>query len=195
MAKLTAVSDPASSAYKIGPLDVLEVSVFNVPDLSKTVQVGGAGTVNLPLVGEIPAAGKTSQEIERDLTKRLGAKYLQKPQVTVFIKEYNSQRVTVEGAVKKPGVYPLQRRTTLLQFIATAEGPTENAESDVLIFRQTAGKRTAARFDLDDIRAGKLDDPNVEPGDVIVVNTSAMKLAYQNIWKYLGPMAVFASVL
>ena len=73
-----------------------------------------------------------------------------------------------------------------MQFIATAEGPTENAESDVLIFRQTAGKRTAARFDLDDIRAGKLDDPNVEPGDVIVVNTSAMKLAYQNIWKYLG---------
>jgi polysaccharide export outer membrane protein len=194
-AQLTAVSDPASSSYQIGPMDVLDVSVFNVPELSKTVQVAGTGSVNLPLVGEIPAAGKTAQEVEHDLAKRLGAKYLQNPQVTVFVKEHNSQRVTVEGAVKKPGVYPLQGRTSLLQSIATAEGQTESAESDVLIFRQTGGKRMAARFDLDDIRAGKSDDPNIQAGDVIVVNTSTTKLVYQNIWKYLGPVAVFASVL
>lgn len=64
--KLTAVSDPSSSAYKIGPLDVVEVSVFRVPELSRTVQVADSGTINLPLVGELPAAGRTARDIERD---------------------------------------------------------------------------------------------------------------------------------
>jgi polysaccharide export outer membrane protein len=100
---MTAVTDPSSSAYKIGPLDVLDISVFKVAELSKSVQVADGGTINLPLVGEVPAAGKTAQEVETDLTAKLGAKYLQSPQVTVFVKEYNSQRVTVDGAVKKPG--------------------------------------------------------------------------------------------
>ena len=100
----------------------MDVSVFKVPELSKSVQVADTGTINLPLVGEVPAAGKTAQEVEQDLTKKLGAKYLQNPQVTVFVKEYNSQRVTIEGAVKKPGVYPVRGKTSLLQFIAMAEG-------------------------------------------------------------------------
>ena len=72
--------------YKIGPLDVLDISVFKVPELSKTVQVADAGTINLPLVGEIRAGGMTAQEVERDLTARLDAKYLRKPQVTVLSK-------------------------------------------------------------------------------------------------------------
>ncbi|HVX35738.1 MAG TPA: polysaccharide biosynthesis/export family protein, partial [Hyphomicrobium sp.] len=123
-AHLTEVSDPDSTAYKIGPFDVLDITVFRVPELSKTVQVAAMGTINLPLVGEVPAAGQTAQSVERDLTKRLGAKFLQSPQVNVNIREYNSQRVTIDGAVKKPGVYPIRGGTTLLQLIATAEGLT-----------------------------------------------------------------------
>src|SRR5262249_50768849 len=84
---------PGSAAYKIGPQDVLDISVFKAPELARTVQVADSGSVNLPLVGEVHAAGKTAQEIERDLAKRLGAKYMQSPQVTVYVKEYNSQRV------------------------------------------------------------------------------------------------------
>ncbi len=172
---------PGNAAYKIGPQDVLDISVFKVAELSKTVQVADSGSINLPLVGEIPAAGKTAQDIERDLTKKLGAKYLQSPQVTVFVKEYNSQRVTVDGAVKKPGVYPIRGKTSLVQIIAMAEGLDSNrASSDVVVFRNVDGKRSAARFDLDEIRAGRAEDPVMQQGDVVVVDTSTAKLVSQH---------------
>ncbi len=189
---LTAGAKPGSAAYKVGPLDQLEVSVFKVAELSKTVQVADTGTINLPLVGEVPAAGKTAQEIERDLTAKLGAKYLQNPQVTVFVKEYNSQRVTVEGAVKKPGVYPVKGNNTLLQFIATAEGLDPNSDSSVVVFRQTNGKRTAARFDMGAIRAGNAEDPLIVSGDVIVAGSSAAKETFNNFIKLLPVTSVFA---
>ena len=118
----TALSDPKSSSYKIGPLDVLEVTVFKVPELSKTIQVSEVGTINFPLLGEIEAGGKSAREIEQMLTQRLGAKYLQNPQISVFVKEHNSQRVTVEGAVKKPGVIPMAGGLSLVQAIAQAGG-------------------------------------------------------------------------
>ena len=127
--------------------------MFKVPELSRSVQVADSGTINLPLVGEVPAAGKTAQELERDLTKKLGAKYLQSPQVTVFVKEYNSQRVTIEGAVKKPGVYPIRGKTSLLQFIATAEGLSDDAQSEVVVFRKATASACAGKFDVEEIRA------------------------------------------
>lgn len=189
---LTAPATPGNSAYKIGAHDVVEVSVFKVPELSKSAQVAETGTINLPLVGEIPAAGRTAQEIERDLTAKLGAKYLQNPQVTVFVKEYNSQRVTLEGAIKKPGVYPIRGRATLLQFIATAEGLDPNSDSTVVIFRQNEGKRSAARFDISAIRAGSAEDPLVQSGDVIVAGSSAVKETFNNFLKVLPVTSVFA---
>ncbi len=192
---LVGAASPGSSAYKIGPLDVLDISVFNVPELSKSVQVADSGTVNLPLVGDVPATGRTAQDVERDLTKQLGAKYLQSPQVTVFVKEYNSQRVTIEGAVKKPGVYPIKGKGSLLQYVATAEGPTEMADSDVLVFRDAGGKRTAAKFNLDDIRSGKADDPPIQQGDLIVLNTSGLKTVYQSVMKTLPAFGNFFAVL
>ncbi len=188
----TSVATPGNTAYKIGPLDVIEVSVFKVPELSKSVQVADTGTVNLPLVGEIPAAGKTAQEVERDLTKQFGAKYLQNPQVTVYVKEYNSQRVTVEGAVKKPGVYPVRGKNSLLQFIAMAEGLDPNSDSTVVVFRQMDGKRSAARFDISEIRSGQAQDPAVQSGDVIVAGSSALKEGFNNFLKVLPVTSVFA---
>ena len=183
-AKFTSASTPGNSAYKIGPQDVLEISVFKVPELSKTVQVADSGTINLPLVGEVPASGKTAQEIERNLTKKLGAKYLKSPQVTVFVKEYNSQRVTVDGAVKKPGVYPIRGETSLLQVVAMAEGLDSNrASSDVVVFRTLNGKRSAARFDLNEIRAGRAEDPKMQQGDVVVVDTSTAKTVMDTLVK------------
>ncbi|MFA9476435.1 MAG: polysaccharide biosynthesis/export family protein, partial [Filomicrobium sp.] len=133
----TSTATPGDVAYKIGPQDVLEISVFKVPELSKSAQVAEIGTINLPLLGEVPAAGKTARELERDLTAKLGAKYLQSPQVTVAVKEYNAQRVTIEGAIRKPGVYPIRSKTSLLQLTAMAEGLRDDAESSgIVIFRQ-----------------------------------------------------------
>ena len=126
----------ATTIYRIGAQDVLDISVFQVPDLTKSVQVSDAGTINLPLLGEVPVAGKTAREVERDLTAKLGAKYLQNPQVTVYVKEYNSQQVTVEGAVQKPGVIPLKGHTSLLQLIAMANGFDPNSDWTVLVLRQ-----------------------------------------------------------
>lgn len=187
-------SSSGTTPYKIGPQDVLDISVFKVPELSKTVQVADSGHINLPLVGEVPAAGRTAQDVERELTKQLGAKYLQNPQVTVFVKEYNSQRVTIEGAVKKPGVYPIRGRSTLLQAIATAEGLTEIAQSEVVIFRETNGARTAAKFDIEAIRAGTAQDPQLMQGDTIVVATSALASSFQNLMKAV-PLGSFMLLL
>jgi polysaccharide export outer membrane protein len=185
-------SIPSSDAYKIGSSDVLDISVFKVPELSKTVQVADGGTINLPLVGEIPAAGRTAQEVERDLTARLGAKYLQNPQVTVYVKEYNSQRVTISGAVNKPGVYPIKSKTSLLQIIAMAEGFNQGSDSTVLVLREGGGKRSAARFDVDEIQKGRVADPIVLSGDVIVAGTSAIKKGFETIMRALPAASIFA---
>ncbi|MDX2156955.1 MAG: polysaccharide biosynthesis/export family protein [Hyphomicrobiaceae bacterium] len=189
---LLAPATPGATLYKIGPQDVLDVSVFKVPELSKSVQVADTGTINLPLVGDIAAAGQTAQDIERDLSRRLGAKYLRNPQVTVFVKEYNSQRITVEGAVKKPGVFPYRGRATLLQAIAMAEGLDAVSDTNVVVFRSMNGKRAAAKFDISDIRTGKAQDPTIESGDVVVVATNSVKETFQNILKALPLAGVFA---
>jgi polysaccharide biosynthesis/export protein len=190
--KLTSAATPGSSGYKIGPLDVIDFSVFKVPELTRTAQVSETGTVNLPLVGEIQAGGKTAQDIEHDLTRKLQAKYLQSPQVTILIKEYNSQRVTVEGAVKRPGVYPIRTKTTLLQVIATAEGLDSASDATVVVFRHAEGKRLAARFDISQIRTGETRDPPIQSGDVIVAPTSATKATFDTILKALPIATVFA---
>ena len=88
---------PANLATCIGPRDVIGIEVFKVPDLARSVQVAETGTVNLPLLGEVRASGKSAQQLERDLTARYGGRYLKDPQVTVKVVEYNSQRVTIEG--------------------------------------------------------------------------------------------------
>ena len=189
--KLTAPATPGNAAYRIGPQDVLEVSVFKVPELSRTVQVADAGSVNMPLVGDVPAAGKTARDVEQDLSGRLGKEYLQSPQVSVFVKEFNSQRVTIDGAVKKPGVYPIRGASTLMQFIALAEGLDDTSDSsNIVVFRREAKKRSAARFNLESIRAGTADDPEIKPGDVIIANGSQFKAVWGNFTKAL-PVAGF----
>src|SRR5262249_176574 len=197
--KFVSSATPGNSAYKIGPLDVLDVQVFQVPDLTRSVQVADTGIINYPLVGEVQAAGRTAHQLELDLAKKLAAKYLQSPQVTVFIKEYNSQRVTVEGSVKHTGVFPLKGQTTLIQALAQAgDGDINIASGDIVIFRTINGKRSAARFDFEAMTTGKSQDPELQPGDVIVVDTSPSKVALQNFLKILpvaGATAAFVPIL
>jgi len=186
----TAITPASADSYKIGTGDVLDVSVFKVPELNKSVQVADNGMVGLPLVGDIQAKGRTPKEIERELAQKLGAKYLQSPQVTVFVKEYNSQRITIDGAVDKPGVFPYRSSITLLQVIAMAGGLDPNSDSTVVVFREAEGKKTAARFDIDQIRGGSAEDPAIKPGDTVVVGSSMIKQAFNNVLKAL-PVAGF----
>jgi len=191
---VASVSDPASKSYKVGPRDVLEVTVFQAPELSKTFQVSEAGTIGFPLIGEVDAGGKTAREIEQELRKKLGTKYLQNPQVSVYVKDHFSQRVTIEGAVKKPGVFPIPGGMTLLQAIAEAQGFDDSASQEVLLFRQTNGKRLAGKYDVSAIRDGSEDDPQLEAGDVIIVPNSKIKEGFGMLMK-LAPLATLAPYL
>jgi len=187
--KYVASSTPGAAGYLVGPQDVLDITVFKAPDLSKSLQVAEDGTINLPLTGQMMAAGKSPSQLEREIQTRLNARYMKAPQVTVFVKEYNSQRVTVEGAVKTPGVFPLRGHETLMQVIAKGGGlDRQVASSDVVIFRTTDGARTVARYDLDAIRSGGAPDPQVLPGDVVVVDDSMAKQGLQ-VFLRLTPLA------
>jgi polysaccharide export outer membrane protein len=177
-------SDGSASGYAVGPLDVLEISVFKVPELSKSIQVAPTGTINLPLVGEIPAAGRTAQQIEQDLTNRLAAKYLNNPQVTVFIKEHNSQTVTVEGAVIRPGIFPLKGKLSLVQVVALAGGLNNDLyEKNVTVFSTIRGERVSKVYDIDDVRAGKAPDPALRAGDIVVVDNNTGKVALNTFFE------------
>ena len=173
---------PDPSGYRIGTMDVLDITVYRVPELSKTIQVGDSGIVNLPLVGDVVAGGRSALEVERELARRLGEKYLQNPQVTVLVREFNSQRATVEGAVRRPGVFPLRGRTTLMQLAAQSGGvDDEVASGAITIFRANGDKKETLHYDLAEIRSGSLADPDVQSGDLIVVDVSAGKQAFNNI--------------
>lgn len=187
----SAAGTPAGNyGYTVGPMDVLEISVFKVPELSKSVQVADTGTINMPLLGEVPAAGKTAQEIEQDLTRKLGAKYLKSPQVTVFVKDHNSQTVTIEGAVMKPGVFPIRGKLSLVQLIATAGGLNNDLyEKEVTVFRTVDGERTSTAFNIDEVRAGKAADPELHQGDVIVVDNNSGKVALSTALKVIPGVA------
>jgi polysaccharide biosynthesis/export protein len=172
----TTLSGPKD--YRIGPDDLLEVQVFGVDQLSRTVRVNTRGLISLPLIGAVEVGGLNAQEAESAIAKLLAANYLQNPQVSLFIKEYTSQRVTVEGAVQKPGIYPLRGETTLLRTLAIAGGQGGLSDmSQVLLFRSDAsGKRVVQAFDVERIRHGEIEDPPVVNDDLIVVNRSPTRV-------------------
>jgi polysaccharide biosynthesis/export protein len=175
--------------YVIGPDDVIAVNVFQVPDLSGTVQVDTEGNVLLPLIGSVPAAGRTVGQLSQQIAAAYGSRYVRDPKVTVSVKSSESLKVTVDGAVMQPGIYPISSGTTLMQAIALAKGPdTKLASSKVAIYRTVGQNRTAAVFDLSDIRDGKVQDPQLQAHDIVVVDTSGVRKFLQDI----SPIAPFA---
>lgn len=167
-----------SRDYRIGPDDLVDVQVFGVDQLTRTVRVNSAGYISLPLIGTIALGGLTVQEAEAMIAGKLGANYLQDPQVSVFIKEFTSQRVTIEGAVNRPGIYPLKGQTTLLRSLALAGGQGGLSDmSQVVLFRSdAAGHRETRTFDVEKIRRGEIEDPVVVNDDLIVVNRSPSRV-------------------
>ena len=178
--------------YKIAPLDTLKISVFQVPDLSGDFEVDLTGNIAMPLIGNVKAADKTAQQLRADLTKRLGAKYLQNPDVSVGVKSSTRRSVTVDGSVRQPGVFPVTGELTLIQAIAMARGTDENANPRrVAVFRQIGGQRMAAAFDLVSIRRGQNEDPKIYSGDIIVVDGSQVKSIQREILQALPIFSVF----
>lgn len=163
--------------YRLGPQDLVEISVFGVEELSREVRLNARGFISLPLVGLIDAKGLTDEELAQRIAAKLAEDYLQDPHVSVFVKEYASQRVTIEGAVERPGIYVLSSTTSLLQGIALAQGLAKYADpKDVRLFRADNGKkRVMVQYDLNKIRAGEQVDPTLQGDDVIVVRKSGAR--------------------
>ena len=163
-------------AYRLGPTDVIQVSVLNADELGREGQVDGAGMFTLPLVGTIQAGGLTPQEMSAVIADRLRGRYLKDPQVSVTVVEARSNTVTIDGAVTQPGVYPVVGEMTLQRAIATARGLNRIAKADrVVVFRTVDGERMAAMFDLNEVRAGQLADPRIFGNDIIVVGESGVR--------------------
>lgn len=139
-------------SYTIGPKDLLTISVFEVPELNITVRVSEDGTITLPLLGQIKVEGLTRSDLERKLAALLEKNYLKNAQVTIFIKEYQSKRVSVIGAVKSPGNYELIGKQTLLQMLSTAGGLTEEASDRIIVIRQYSdGRSKSLIIDLEEL--------------------------------------------
>ena len=194
LALQSATAQVEGSSYTIGATDLLNISVFQVPDLSlEEARVDASGSIQMPLVGSIEAAGRTPDQLARDIEAVLAGRYLQNPQVSVTVAEAASQKVTVDGAVTKPGVYVMRGQTTLLQAVAMAEGPNEVADlRSVAVFRTTPAGRMVAVFDLKAIRNGQATDPILLGDDIVVVDTSRLAGATQRALAALpGVAAVF----
>jgi len=180
------------TAYHIGASDVLGITVFRVPNLSGDLQVDSEGNILMPLIGTVPVQGKTNLEVAADLTERLGAKYLQSPEIQVVVKASPRQKITIDGAVKSPGVFSLNGTTTLVQSIALAGGTVDDANTRrVVVFRTVDGQRMAAAFDLRDIRRGVNPDPMIYGSDIIVVDSNAWRGRFRDVMSSLPILAIF----
>lgn len=180
--------------YRISARDILEIQVFQVPDLNKTVQVNEDGTITLPLVGKISFAGLTIEQAQNSLADKLKRKYLQSPQVSIFVKQFG-QRVTVSGEVKTPKVLAVDGAVTLTQAIANAGGVSDLADSGrIHVARSRGGHVSDTIYNLDDIQAGKKVDPILEGGDIVVAEQSGTRVVLKNV-KDLLPFAVLSSIL
>ena len=120
----------AYADYKIGPEDLLEISVFEEEKLNKTLRVSSQGNISLPLLGILRVKGLTANELEKEIRDLLAEKYLQDPHVSVFIKEYRNQQISVIGAVEKPGVYEVKGQKTILDMLAMAGGLSGSPKDD-----------------------------------------------------------------
>jgi len=173
--------DQYKADYKIGAKDLLEISVFGLEEMNKTVRVSEDGKITLPLLGEVEVEGLTKTELEKKLSQLLEEKYLQSPQVTVFIKEYQSKRISVLGAVGEPGPYELLGRQTLLQLISEAGGLTEDAGDDIIVIRQFQdGTNISLKISIDDLFLkgdARLNIP-LEPNDIVNIPAEKTVLIY-----------------
>ena len=182
-----------SSRLTIAPLDELEVKVFGVSEFDGLYQVDQDGNIKLPLIDFVSAGGLTSAELARQLEVRLGERYLEDPDVTVRVAETVGQSIAIEGAVNKPGVYPVRGGTSLLQAVAMSGGTSSDARvTEVVVFRNAESGRVSLAYDLKAIREGTSPDPAVFASDVIVVGGSNTRQTYRDFLLSVPLIALFA---
>jgi polysaccharide export outer membrane protein len=157
--------------YVIGADDVLAIMFWGEKEMSAEVTVRPDGRVSLPLLNDLHAAGLTPEDF-RNVIVEAARKYVEAPNPTVMVKTINSRKVFITGQVEKPGPYPLNSSTTVLQLLAMAGGVKEFARSkNITVLRTDGHKQLVFRFNYQDVQFGKNLDQNIElkPGDTVVV--------------------------
>jgi polysaccharide biosynthesis/export protein len=173
----------ANRPFVLGPYDKLVVDVYGIEEMAaREMQVSSAGTIQFPLVGSISVIGKGTDDVATEIAARLREQYVRDPRVTVNMVENNSQLVTLDGSVAKPGLYPVIGGMTLVQAVASAGGTAEFAKlEEVVLFRSVNGQRYAGLYDLGAIRRGAYEDPRIYPNDVIVVGDSPSRRLFRDV--------------
>ena len=175
----------SNDVYTINAGDKLDISVFKVPELNKITTVNSKGDISFPLIGRFHVKGLSEHQAEEKLASILGVKYLQNPQVSISIDNAINNNVTLEGSVKKSGIFPLQGNMTLLQSIALADGLTDMADpTKIILFRKSTSKTYL--LNLQAIREGKARDPYVKADDRIVVAKSGTRSFIKDASTILG---------
>jgi len=130
-----ALPEPTEDESRIGPDDMLEITVFDAPELNHTLRVSANGEISLQLLGEVRAGGLTPRQLELVLQELLRRTYMKDPHVGVFVRELQSHPVSVVGAVKKPGVFQIRGTKTVLELLSMAEGLADDAGDTVVVMR------------------------------------------------------------
>lgn len=184
------------TSYRLRAADKVSVRVYREPDLSvEEVAIDLDGTIGLPLLGAVRAAGLTSAEFARDVQERLRQRGVLNPQVSVNLTDAASHRVTVEGGVEDPGVYTFKPGDRLSAALALADGPSRTANlKEIAIFREGAGGMTVAKFDYRSVSQGTMIDPVLEPGDRVVVGLSGLSQFWQDFLRALPAFGMFTNV-
>ncbi len=157
----------------IRPLDVIQVDVFGIEELSRVVRVGTNGTFDYPLIGSVEASGLTTDELSYQLENRLRDTYVRNPDVTSQITARNEQFFTIGGEIDRPGRFPITSTVTLMEAVAIGGGFDEYAnQSEVLVFRTVEGQRYIGVYNLQGIQRGNYPDPVIYPRDIVMVGDS-----------------------
>ncbi|MCC6808438.1 MAG: polysaccharide biosynthesis/export family protein [Deltaproteobacteria bacterium] len=167
------VATPSSRPATLGANDVFEVRIYQEPDLSGSYRIASDGTIVFPLLGTLQVAGMTPPEVADLITRRLRDGYIKNPQVTLAIKEYNSKKISVLGAVSKPGEYPYVEDMSIVSAIAQAGGFTRvSAPNETTVTRVVDQKEVRITVRVDDIGKGREKNFALVPGDIVVVPES-----------------------
>ena len=188
----------SAGSQPIGAGDLLDIAVYQAPELTREVRVSAEGDVSLPLLGSVQAAGLTPRELEANLRGRLQGTYMVDPQVTVSIMESSAHQVYVLGAVNQPGAFPTQGhdRLTVLRALALGEGLTGTASKDRAVIVRTArdGSRREIPVDIEKVMAGEAADPALEPNDLLYVPSSTTKSIARGLAEALARMVTLGRV-
>lgn len=191
--KIPTSSDDIAESYILGPNDVINVNVFREPDLTLgNLRLDSTGRFEMPLIGRVDANNKNIDALSEEITERYGRDFLVNPQVSINIVEVNSKRLTIEGAVQRPGVYIQAGPTNLLSAIAIGGGPNDVAKlSEIAVFRVIDGENRVAAFDIKRIRSGELPNPVIYPGDIIVVGFDGFRTTLRDVLQAAPFITVF----